>query len=106
MSSCCGTVISARARRADGTSAFQTLSTRIANRFTIESRPGSAASYAPNRALATLECMLDWIWVPALYVLAFGLFAWLGGITAAGDAIARWGRETAERRRCAPSPCS
>lgn len=50
--------------------------------------------------------MLSWIWVPALYVLAFALFTWLGGIPAAGDAIARWGRETAERRRCAVSPCS
>ena len=43
--------------------------------------------------------MLSWIWIPVLYVLAFGLFGWLGGIAAAGDAIARWGRETAERRR-------
>ena len=50
--------------------------------------------------------MLSWIWIPALYVLAFGLFGWLGGIAAAGDAIARWGRETAERRRCTVSPCS
>jgi hypothetical protein len=50
--------------------------------------------------------MMSWIWVPVLYVLAFGLFAWLGGISAAGDAIARWGRETAERRRCAASTCS
>lgn len=50
--------------------------------------------------------MLNWIWIPALYVLAFGLFAWLGGIAAAGDAIARWGRETAERRRYAVSPSS
>jgi len=50
--------------------------------------------------------MLNWIWIPALYVLAFGLFAWLGGISAAGDAIARWGRETAERRRRTVSSCS
>ncbi|HEY3577218.1 MAG TPA: hypothetical protein VGK68_04360 [Gaiellaceae bacterium] len=50
--------------------------------------------------------MLNWIWIPILYVLAFGLFGWLGGIASAGDAIARWGRETAERRRCAVSPCS
>ena len=50
--------------------------------------------------------MLNWIWIPALYVFAFGLFAWLGGISAAGDAIARWGRETAERRRGALSPSS
>lgn len=50
--------------------------------------------------------MLSWIWIAALYVVAFGLFGWLGGISAAGDAIARWGRETAERRRCAASPSS
>ena len=50
--------------------------------------------------------MLSWIWIPALYVLAFGLFTWLGGIASAGDAISRWGRETAERRHTAPSPCS
>jgi hypothetical protein len=50
--------------------------------------------------------MLSWIWIPALYVLAFGLFAWLGGISAAGDAIAHLGRETAERRRRTVSPCS
>jgi hypothetical protein len=50
--------------------------------------------------------MLSWIWVPALYVLVFALFAWLGGIPAAGDAIAGWGRETAERRRRTVSPCS
>jgi len=50
--------------------------------------------------------MLSWIWIPALYVLSFGLLAWLGGISAAGDAIARWGRESAERRRRAVSPSS
>jgi hypothetical protein len=47
--------------------------------------------------------MLSWIWIPVLYALAFGLFGWLGGIAAAGDAIAHWGRETAERRRSAVS---
>ena len=50
--------------------------------------------------------MLSWIWIPVLYVLAFSLFGWLGGIPAAGDAIARWGRGTADRRRCAVSPSS
>ena len=43
--------------------------------------------------------MLSWIWIPVLYVLAFGMLGWLGGIASAGDAITRWGRETAERRR-------
>jgi hypothetical protein len=50
--------------------------------------------------------MLSWIWIPVLYVLSFGLLRWLGGISAAGDAFERWGRETAERRRRAASPCS
>jgi hypothetical protein len=50
--------------------------------------------------------MLSWIWIPALYVLSFGLFRWLGGISAAGDAITRWGREHAERRRCTASSCA
>ena len=43
--------------------------------------------------------MLSWIWIPALYVVAFGMFGWLGGIPAAGDALSRWGRATAESRR-------
>jgi hypothetical protein len=50
--------------------------------------------------------MLSWIWVPILYVVGFGLFGLLGGISAAGDAIARWGRENSESRRCAVSSCS
>jgi len=33
-------------------------------------------------------------------VVGFGLFGWLGRLSAAGDAISRWGRETVERRRC------
>jgi hypothetical protein len=42
---------------------------------------------------------MDWIWIVALYVLAIGLFRWLGGIGAAADAIASWGRASAERHR-------
>jgi hypothetical protein len=45
--------------------------------------------------------MLSWIWIPVLYVAGFGLFGVLGGISAAGDAISRWGRETTDSRRCA-----
>ena len=49
--------------------------------------------------------MWDWIWIAALYVLGLGLFRWLGGIAAAADAIASWGRATGERhRRRAASP--
>ena len=43
--------------------------------------------------------MWSWIGIAALYVLGIGLFRWLGGVAAAGDAIASWGRATAERRR-------
>ena len=50
--------------------------------------------------------MLSWIWIPVLYVVGFGLFGLLGGISAAGDAISRWGREIAEQRRFAVSSSS
>jgi hypothetical protein len=43
--------------------------------------------------------MLSWLGIGALYVLGIGFFHWLGGVAAASDAIASWGRETAERRR-------
>ncbi|HEY3462823.1 MAG TPA: hypothetical protein VGK62_05140 [Gaiellaceae bacterium] len=43
--------------------------------------------------------MLSWILIAVLYLVGFGLFGWFGGLAAAGDAISRWGRETAERRR-------
>lgn len=50
--------------------------------------------------------MLRWIEIPILYALGMGFFLWLGGISAAADAISRWGRSTAERRRAAVSPSS
>ena len=43
--------------------------------------------------------MTGWIVTGVLYVLGIGIFRWLGGVAAAGDAIARWGRATAEKRR-------
>ena len=43
--------------------------------------------------------MVSWLVIGALYVLGIGLFRWLGGVGAASDAIASWGRATAERRR-------
>jgi hypothetical protein len=49
--------------------------------------------------------MTSWILIIALYVLGMGFFRWLGGIGAAADAISRWGRATAGRRRIA-SPSS
>jgi hypothetical protein len=38
--------------------------------------------------------IVDWIVIGSGYLLAFGLFAWLGGIARAGEAIRRWGRAT------------
>jgi hypothetical protein len=43
--------------------------------------------------------MWEWVLIAVLYVLGIGFFRWLGGIGAAEDAIQRWGRTTAERRR-------
>jgi hypothetical protein len=46
---------------------------------------------------------MTWIGIALLYLLGMGLFGWLGGISAAGDALSRWGRATAERGECAGS---
>jgi hypothetical protein len=35
--------------------------------------------------------MWEWILIGVLYLLAFGLFRWLGGIASAASAIQRWG---------------
>ena len=43
--------------------------------------------------------MFTWIEIALLYLVAMGLFRWLGGISAAADALSGWGRATAERRR-------
>jgi hypothetical protein len=48
---------------------------------------------------------MSWIAVALLYLLGMGLFCWLGGISAAGDALSRWGRATAEQNECASSSC-
>jgi hypothetical protein len=50
--------------------------------------------------------MWSWIEIALLYLLGMGFFCWLGGISAAADALSRWGRATAERRRRALSPSS
>jgi hypothetical protein len=47
--------------------------------------------------------MWSWIVVAILYVFGMGFFRWLGGISAAADALSRWGHATAERRRRAVS---
>ena len=49
---------------------------------------------------------MTWIGIAFLYLLGMGLFGWLGGLPAAGDAVSRWGRATAERRRGVVSPSS
>lgn len=38
--------------------------------------------------------IVDWIVLGSGYLLALGLFAWLGGFGRAGDAIRQWGRWT------------
>ena len=43
--------------------------------------------------------MASWILIGLLYLFSIGLFRWLGGVAAASDAIASWGRATAEKRR-------
>jgi hypothetical protein len=43
--------------------------------------------------------MVGWIAIGLVYMLAMGLFCWLGGISAAGDALSRWGCAAAARRR-------
>jgi hypothetical protein len=50
--------------------------------------------------------MLGWIETVALYSLGMGVFLWLGGISAAGEALSRWGRATAERRHAAATSSS
>jgi hypothetical protein len=42
----------------------------------------------------------DWIVLGSGYLLALGLFYWLGGIDRAGEAMRHWGRSTS---RSAPS---
>jgi hypothetical protein len=45
--------------------------------------------------------MWSWIETALFYLVGMGLLLWLGGISAAGDALSSWGRSTAERRRAA-----
>jgi hypothetical protein len=48
--------------------------------------------------------MVTWIEIGLAYLLAMGLFCWLGGISAAGDALSRWGCSAAELCRTAAPP--
>jgi hypothetical protein len=47
--------------------------------------------------------MLSWIVTVLAYLFAICFFSFLGGISAASDAIQEWGRTTASRRRRAAS---
>src|SRR5690242_8842377 len=59
MSSCSGIVIAARTRRANGTTAFETVSLRIANRYTIEERPGRLHTRLTGLSLRSTHVELD-----------------------------------------------
>src|SRR5436190_22499066 len=59
MSSCCGIVIPARALRANGTTAFETRSVPIANRFTIEDRPTRLHTGLTGVSLRSTHAELD-----------------------------------------------
>lgn len=48
--------------------------------------------------------MLTWIVVVALYAVGMGLFHFLGGLSAAGEAIENWGRASAAGREQEISP--
>jgi uncharacterized protein HemY len=41
--------------------------------------------------------MRDWIVIAILYVLVLVLFRVVGGVTAAGDAVRRWGLHASRR---------
>ena len=62
------------------------------------------ATLPPQRMEAAMwrEGIVDWIVLGSGYLLALGLFAWLGGFACAATAIKRWGslstREDAAHR--------
>ena len=45
----------------------------------------------------------DWVILGSGYVLALGLFYWLGGFRRAGEAISSWGRSSARAAGRRPS---
>jgi hypothetical protein len=42
--------------------------------------------------------MAFWIVIAVLYVVEWGIFRRLGGVSAAGDAVRRWGHSVARAR--------
>ena len=59
---------------------------------------------ADTDAARIIDHMWSWLVIAGLYVLGMGFFRWLGGISAASDAIQRWGQSVGERRRQGHSP--
>ena len=47
--------------------------------------------------------MTNWIEIALLYLAGMSLLLWLGGLSSAAEAFSRWGRATAEHRRCEAS---
>jgi hypothetical protein len=45
------------------------------------------------------SAMGQWIVVIVFYLFGIGIFRLLGGVGAASEALQRWGRATAEKRR-------
>lgn len=50
--------------------------------------------------------MWDWLIIIVLYVWVAGLFRWLGGFSAASNAIREWGRASTSVRADQASPSS
>ncbi len=51
--------------------------------------------------------MFQWITIIVLYLLGFGLYALVGGMSSAGEAFRRWGEAaTAGRRRAVSTSTS
>jgi len=48
--------------------------------------------------------IVDWIVLGSGYLLALGLFAWLGGVARAGEAIRGWGRAASRSDETAHHP--
>jgi hypothetical protein len=58
----------------------------------VGSYDGDASSVNGSEAAMWRDGIVDWIVLGFGYLLALGLFAWLGGASRAADAIRHWGR--------------
>ena len=52
-----------------------------------------------SEAAMGYDGIVDWVVIGSGYLLALGLFAWLGGIERAGEAIKHWGRSASTTPR-------